>query len=154
MTIAQLVNAYGKTVTFNAVEPNHNIYTSTIPSHGFDKKGFVTSIPDYTYIYSEFSPSSYTLTIRQNSEKCRDGDKVIIQQCITYVPTSYSGGEKMRRVVLLIDVTIGNSTQIETPQVRNNQQIIDNQTYTIYGTRVQNGYKGIIIKNNKKYLKR
>ena len=154
LTIAQLINAYGKTVSFNAVEPNHNIYTSTLPSHGFDKNGYVTSTPDNTYLYSEFSPSSYTLTIWQNPAKCRDGDKVIIEQSFTYVPTSYTGGEKMRRVVLKTDVTIGTSTQIDTPPVTNNQQSINNQTYTLSSTRAGNGYKGIIIKNNNKYLKK
>jgi hypothetical protein len=77
-----------------------------------------------------------------------------IQQCFTYFPASFTGGEKMRRVLVKTNVTIGASTQIDAPQLTNIQKITDDQTYTISGTKASNDYKGIIIKNHKKYLKK
>lgn len=153
LTIAQLLNGLGNTISFDAVEPNHNIYsksTSGSYGHWFDKKGYVTNQDGQKLISSEFNPSSYTLTVGQSPSKAANGEQLVIQQAFTYFPTSFKDGETMRRVLLKIDVTIGTPTEIESVSEGENHH----QIYNLAGQIVGDNYKGIIIKNHKKYLKR
>ena len=157
ITIGQLLNGFGSTVTFDAVEPNHNIYNKSSfnqNGHWFDKKGYVSSLADQNFISSEFNSSSYTITVGQNANKTQDGDQVTVQQAITYFPDSFDGGEKIRRVLIKMDVTIGTSTEIDQFQNSTDAGDGNNLWYNVAGLQVDKTYKGLIIKNNKKYLKR
>ena len=116
LTIGQLGKEFGNTISFDAVEPNHNVYqknTLSTYGHWFDKKGYVSTTTGQNLVYSEFSPSSYTLSIGQAPSAAEEHTNVVVQQALTYFPPSFDSGEKIRRVLLKIDITIGESTKID-----------------------------------------
>lgn len=119
VSFANTVSLYGADITYAAVEPSGSINTTSTandPGHWFGSDGHVvswvenpsatTNTEDIPRVFSELNTSTYTFSIGQYPQMCKDGDKYNFRQALTYIPSS---GGNPKRVVFDFTVHVSDA---------------------------------------------
>lgn len=109
---ADIQSKFGTTVIYAAANPTGTLNTTSTagsPGHWFDNYGKVTKHAVNSYLYSEMDLANMAFKIGLYPGLGKEGDRYTIMQALTYTPDSTSA-----RIIFKFNVTISNSTGIET----------------------------------------
>lgn len=87
MTEQELIDAFGTTVTYAALEPNGTLNpnsTAIAPGHWYDQNGNTVGYGDDAHVYAELDINTMTVNIGQFPDRAAGGDSYTIRQALIY----------------------------------------------------------------------
>ena len=131
ISVSDVKNLYGSSITYAAIEPNGNVNTNSTaiaPGHWFAADGSVTNwdgTGTKSLVFSEFQPASFVFNIGQFPNSNHNGDSYIIRQALTYSP----GNDAPRRVVFEFKVDFTNAQGVYNRELKVAKGFLNSQDY-------------------------
>lgn len=126
--------------------------------HWFDGNGNVVGWGNGSKLFSEANIGSLTFNIGVMPGQVSNGQKYQIAQALVY-----NDGTKKAQVTFVFNVNLGNTTSVDFSSMTttgiktvtaDRKTVKDGNLYNLSGQRVGNDYKGIVIKDGKKILRK